>query len=457
MQIAGACDMGDPAVLDKRVCGRAHHMGFSAIQAQKGLKRPVAQSIITYIYTKMGMCMEERGRRVAGSDRRIFFEEGNAHEKRGFALLLTCALVLAGAAGCGGTAEDANTIKIGGLAPLTGNNSAYGISTNNGIMMAVEEINAAGGILGKQIDYIYYDEKGDATEAVSAYNKLVQSDNVVAVIGDVTSTPSIAVAQESVKDGIPVITATGSAGGITQAGENVFRVCFTDAYQGEVMASYAAQKLNKQKAAILYNASNDYSIGLTESFEKQAAQEGMQVVSKESYNTGDVDFRTQLTKIADSGADVLFLPEYYEEVAQIIPQAKTAGINITLLGADGWDGVIDQIQDKSQLADAYFCCGYSPEMDNEGLQTFIQKYTQTYNEAPKGFSAQGYDAMYLLKAAMEKAGTTDKEAVVQALKDIEFEGITGTIVFDENRNPLKGVVVNTFEDGVVKYVETYEK
>ena len=382
-------------------------------------------------------------------------------KKRGFALLLTCALVLVGAAGCGGGGTtggaDADVIKIGAMGPLTGDLAIYGTAVDNGIKLAVEEINAAGGILGKQVECTFLDEKGDSTEAVNAYNRLVQNAQVVAIIGDVTSTPSIAVAQASVQDGIPVVTATGTDASITQAGENVFRVCFIDPYQGEVMASYAMNKLNAKKAAILYNASNDYSIGLTKAFEEEAAKGTLQIVAKESYNKGDVDFKTQLTKIAASGADVLFLPEYYEEVAQIIPQAKAAGIEMTMLGADGWDGVKDKVQDKAQLEGALFCCGYSPESTDENLQAFIQKYKDKYGEEPKGFAAQGYDAMYLLKAAMEKAGSTEKTAVVAALKGIDFTGVTGEIVFDENRNPIKGVVVNTFKDGEVKFVENYEK
>ena len=382
-------------------------------------------------------------------------------KKRGFALLLTCALVLVGEAGCGGGGTtggaDADVIKIGAMGPLTGDLAIYGTAVDNGIKLAVEEINAAGGILGKQVECTFLDEKGDSTEAVNAYNRLVQNEQVVAIIGDVTSTPSIAVAQASVQDGIPVVTATGTDASITQAGENVFRVCFIDPYQGEVMASYAMNKLNAKKAAILYNASNDYSIGLTKAFEEEAAKGNLQIVAKESYNKGDVDFKTQLTKIAASGADVLFLPEYYEEVAQIIPQAKAAGIEMTMLGADGWDGVKDKVQDKAQLEGALFCCGYSPESTDENLQAFIQKYKDKYGEEPKGFAAQGYDAMYLLKAAMEKAGSTEKTAVVAALKGIDFTGVTGEIVFDENRNPIKGVVVNTFKDGEVKFVENYEK
>jgi len=385
-------------------------------------------------------------------------------KKRFLALIMACLMLALITSGCStssstttATPTAGGTIKVGGLAPLSGNLSIYGIATNNGIKLAIQEINAKGGVLGKQLEYVVYDEKGDATEAVNAYNKLVQNDKIVALIGDVTSTPSIAVAQQAAKDGIPMITATGTAADITKAGKNIFRVCFIDPYQGEVMASYASKKLNAKKAAILYNTSDDYSIGLTESFEATAKDLGLTIVDKEGYTKGDVDFNSQLTKIAAAKADVVFIPVYYEDAALIAVQAKAAGINATLLGADGWDGIIDKISDASAISNAYFCCGYSAENNDANLQAFIKKYTETYKEAPKGFSAQGYDAVYLLAQAIKEANSTDSAAIVAALTKIDFKGITGEIKFDENRNPIKGVVINTFKNGAVKFVENYTK
>ncbi len=210
-------------------------------------------------------------------------------KKRFLAMVLAAAMMLTAMVGCGngntqdgGNANNAgatgDTIKIGGLAPLTGDVSVYGVAVDNGVKMAVEEINADGGVLGKQIEYIVYDEKGDATEAVNAYNKLVQSDNVVAIVGDVTSKPTLAVAQQAAKDKIPLITASGTAENITQAGENIFRACFIDPFQGELMASYASKKLEKKTAAIIYNISDDYSKGLYEAFEAAAGDLGIEVV-----------------------------------------------------------------------------------------------------------------------------------------------------------------------------------
>lgn len=383
-------------------------------------------------------------------------------KKRITALALVCMLSLARLVGCGGggtegQTSNADTVKIGGLAPLTGNLSIYGIATDNGVKMAIDEINAAGGVLGKQIEYIVYDEKGDATEAVNAYNKLIQSDQIDALIGDVTSNPSIAVAQQAAKDGIPMISATGTAADITKAGENVFRVCFIDPYQGETMADYAYKKLGAKTAAILYNASDDYSVGLTDAFVSTADKLGLQIVAKESYAKGDVDFKSQLTKIAGQNPDVLFIPVYYEDVALIVQQAKSAGISAQLLGADGWDGVLDKVEDKSVLEGAMYCCGFSLQSQDAKVQEFIQKYTDKYGEAPKGFSAQGYDAAYLLVQAIEEAGSTDKAAVVEAMKNIQFDGVTGHIIFDEERNPIKGVMINKLTNGTIEYVESYEK
>ena len=258
-------------------------------------------------------------------------------KKRFLAMVLAAAMMLTAMVGCGngntqdgGNANNAgatgDTIKIGGLAPLTGDVSVYGVAVDNGVKMAVEEINADGGVLGKQIEYIVYDEKGDATEAVNAYNKLVQSDNVVAIVGDVTSKPTLAVAQQAAKDKIPLITASGTAENITQAGENIFRACFIDPFQGELMASYASKKLEKKTAAIIYNISDDYSKGLYEAFEAAAGDLGIEVVQVEGYGKGTVDFKAQLTNIKSKNPDVIFLPVYYQDVALIAVQAKELGI-----------------------------------------------------------------------------------------------------------------------------------
>ena len=374
-------------------------------------------------------------------------------KKRVLALILAAAMLMVMATGC--ASSDDGSIVIGGLAPLTGDVSIYGIATNNGISMAFEELNEQ----GANIKYVCYDEKGDPTEAVNAYNKLVANDKIVALVGDVTSKPTLAVAQQAAKDNIPMITATSTAAEVTTIGENVFRACFIDPFQGEVMASYAVNKLGASTAAILYDVSDEYSLGLTESFEETAAQMGLNVVAKEGYNGGDVDFKAQLTNIAAANPDVLFIPVYYEDVALIAVQANEVGVKSTMLGADGWNGVLDSIDasNVSVLNGAYFCGHFSSDDDNPTLVAFIENYTKKYGEAPNMFSALGYDAARMMYAAIEKAGSTDADAIIEAMKTLEFDGITGSMTFDENRNPIKSAAVHTIEDGDEVFIEYYNK
>lgn len=391
-------------------------------------------------------------------------------KKRFLAMVLAAAMMLTAMVGCGngntqdgGNANNAgatgDTIKIGGLAPLTGDVSVYGVAVDNGVKMAVEEINADGGVLGKQIEYIVYDEKGDATEAVNAYNKLVQSDNVVAIVGDVTSKPTLAVAQQAAKDKIPLITASGTAENITQAGENIFRACFIDPFQGELMASYASKKLEKKTAATIYNISDDYSKGLYEAFEAAAGDLGIEVVQVEGYGKGTVDFKAQLTNIKSKNPDVIFLPVYYQDVALIAVQAKELGIEAQFLGADGWDGVIGQVDESNMDAvnGAYFCSQYSAQSDDPNLQAFLSKYKETYGMDASQFAVLGYDAMKMLAQAISEAGSTDSAAITSAMAAIDFTGLTGHMTFDENRNPVKSAAITQIDNGEYKFIEYYEK
>jgi len=380
-------------------------------------------------------------------------------KKRVLSMIVMCALLVVAMVGCGGTAADADSIKIGGLAPLTGDVSLYGINCNNGVKLAVEEINAAGGINGKKIDYIVYDEKGDATEAVTAYNKLVSNDNVVALIGDVTSTPCLAVAQVAVQDNLPMITATGTAKDITLVGDNVFRACFIDPYQGELMASYAYNVLGAKTAAILYDTSSDYSVGLTDTFVAQAQALGLNVVAKEGYTAGDVDFKAQLTKIAGQNPDVLFLPEYYEDIALIAPQARDAGVAATLLGADGWDSVVENMDASSISAveGSYFCAHASLKSTDPDMVAFVELYTETYGEAPNMFAALGYDAAKILFAAIDAADSTDADAIIAALNATDYAGLTGNVTYDANGDPIKSAAIMTITNGDYAFVETYDK
>lgn len=347
------------------------------------------------------------------------------------------------------TMADSNaTIKIGAMGPLTGPLAIYGTTATNGTKLAIDEINANGGILGKQVELNLLDEKGDTTEAVNAYNKLLDW-GMVALIGDITSKPTVAVAELAAQDKIPMITPTGTQLNITEAGSNIFRVCFTDPYQGEVMANFAKNNLNANTVAIMVNNSSDYSDGITKAFSEEAQKLGIEVVAKEGYSDGDKDFRSQLTKIASKNPDILFVPDYYEQDALIAMQAREVGINSTILGPDGWDGVIKTVDKSSYAAieNIYFANHYSVKDTSEKVQNFINNYKAKYNEEPSAFSALSYDTTYLIKEAIEKAGNTDKEALTKAIKETQFDGVTGSLTFDEKNNPIKGVTIIKIENG----------
>lgn len=374
---------------------------------------------------------------------------------------LMAVMMLGAFSGCsndGGSADagDSDTIRIGGLAPLTGDASSYGVAVNNGIQMAIEDINADGGIGGKQIEYIYYDEKGDATEAVNAYNKLVQDDKVVAIIGDVTTKPTLAVAQQSQQDNIPIITASATAAEVTLTGPNIFRACFTDPFQGELMASYAAEKLGASTVAVLYDMADDYSSGIAEAFVAKAGELGLTVVAEEKYQDGDVDFKSQLTNIKGQNPDVLFLPVYYEDLRLISAQANEVGVTATLCGADGWDSVLTDNFDSSVLDGGVFCSQYSTESTDERVQNFISTYKEKYEIDPNMFAVLAYDATYMMATAIENAGSTDSQAIIDAMAALEYDGLTGHMTFDEDRNPQKSAVIVSIQDNAYKFVENYD-
>lgn len=358
--------------------------------------------------------------------------------------------------GCGSkkaSSDESKEIKVGGLAPLTGNVSVYGISASNGTKLAFDEVNKDGGVLGKKIKFIIEDEKGDATEAVNAYNKLANNEEVVAVIGDITSKPAAAVANASQKEKIPVITPTATAANVTTYGENVFRACFLDPFQGSVMAKFAKEKLSAKTAAIVYNTGDDYSSGVAEAFKKAFEKAGGKVVAYEGYGATDKDFKAQLTKIKGQSPDVLMIPDYYNTVALIAAQIKEVGLKTVLLGSDGWDGVLGAVQDTALVEGAYFSNHYSPMDTDSDVQNFIKNYKAKFNEDPNALSALGYDAAKILIAAIEKAKSTDKNKVIKALKGIEIKGVTGKITFDENRNPIKSVTVLKVKSGKVEVFE----
>ena len=361
------------------------------------------------------------------------------------------AMMLIGGCGKSGEVAKPETIKIGGMAPLTGALAIYGVTTTNGAELAVKEINENGGVLGKKIEYVMLDTKGDSTEAVMAYNKLVD-EKVAGIIGEVTSKPTLAVAEVAVQDNMPLITPTGTQVDITEVGPNIFRVCFTNPYQGKVLAITSKERLGANTVAVMLNNSSDYSDGIAKAFIEESEKLGMKVMGVEGYADGDKDFRPQLTKLAAMNPDAILIPEYYEQAALIATQAREVGVKSIFVGSDGWDGIAKTLDQSAYAAieNSHFTNHFSMEDQSEKIQDFLKDYREAYKEDPSAFSALGYDAVYMMKSAIEKAGGTDKQKIVDALKGIEYDGVTGYLTFDDHNNPIKAVTVLKIENG--KYV-----
>ena len=373
--------------------------------------------------------------------------------------------------GDSGNSTGGDTIKIGLLANTSGENAMYGNAVKNGAMLYIDQVNADGGINGKKIEVVAYDEKGDPTEAASAFNRLV-SDGVTAVIGSVLTAPTIAVADLAYEINMPLITASATAAGVTmldpedpdsEIRTNVFRSCFIDPFQGEKMAEYAKEKLGAATAAILYQSGSDYSEGLKDSFAAKCEELGITVTSQQAYAAGDVDFKAQLTAIASGNPDVVFCPNYYEDDAMIVTQAREVGVTSTFLGGDGW-GSVKNYGSAEDLEGSVYCSGYAPA-SSDTVKQFEADYQDTYGEdVPNMFAPLGYDAAMILVAALEQAenagleaGTDDyKQAVIDAITATSgLEGITGTFEFDEFNNPIKTAAIIKLQGGEEVFTEWF--
>lgn len=336
-------------------------------------------------------------------------------------------------------------VVIGGIGPLTGSNASYGISVQQGGQLAVDEINAAGGINGMQIRYLFEDDESDAEKAISAYNKLMD-DGMQVLMGTVTSDPCIAVTDESSRDGILQITPSGSAEACTQY-DNCFRICFTDPLQGRSMANYMYEE-GLRKVAIIYDVASDYSSGIYEAFVDEFEALGGEIVAAESFTSGDVDFKTQLTKIKATDAEALFLPIYYTEVAYIVNQAVNVGLDLPYYGCDGWDGVINQLEgDTTNIEGAIYLTPFVANSEDEIVQNFVANYREAFGAEPDQFAADAYDAIYTIKAAIEQAGSMDNDAIIAAMTEITVSGVTGEMTFSEDGEPNKAARVAVIQDG----------
>ena len=358
-------------------------------------------------------------------------------------LLSLAAAVISAAvlAGCSKSGDSA--IKIGGVAPLSGGVAVYGVECKNGIDLAIEEINAAGGVNGQKLQFICEDDEGDPAKSVNAYKKLVTSDEVSIIIGSLTSGCTIAITQQAQANGVLQIAPAATAVAVTDAGNYIFRTCYTDPFQGRVGGKFAAVNLGAKTAAVLYDIGNDYSVGLRDNFIEEFTKRGGAVVANESYITNDKDFNAQLTKIKSTNPEVVYLPDYYGTVALIAKQLRAQGISCPIVGADGWDGLTENAGDE--VLGGYYSNHYAEDSTDEKVQKFVGAFKAKFGKAPNAFAALGYDSVYMLKTSIEKAGTADAEKVRAALESIDGEFVTGHIVFDKNRNPLKSAVMVKLE------------
>ncbi len=356
--------------------------------------------------------------------------------------------------GSGGSAVTGDTIKVGVNYELSGAVATYGQASVDGITMAIDEINAAGGVNGKKLEIISYDNKSDAAEATTLANKLFTQDNVLVGMGPATSGNFKAIIPVANKNSVPVVSGSATADDVTWDGSTVqefaFRICFNDSFQGTIMAKFAAENLGASSAVIIKDNSNDYSKGLADAFTTEFENQGGTIVTSEAYVAGDTDFNTILTRIKGQSFDVIYLPGYYSEAGLIIKQARDLGITAPFLGGDGFDSpTLLELAGASALNDVYFTNHYSSIDEDPTVQDFIKAFKEAKGAEPSAFNALGYDVGKFVADAISRASELTGDAVQKAMAETKgFVGVTGTFDMDEHHNPVKTILVIGLKDGV---------
>jgi len=375
-----------------------------------------------------------------------------------FALFLITTLLTALACERRGNATNGSgtgPIVVGYYGDLSGRTSSFGQSTKNGAEMAADEINKAGGIDGRTIQIIVEDDQGEPNKAATVVTKLINQDKVMAILGEVASSNSLAAAPKAQEAKVPMISPSSTNPAVTQVGDYIFRVCFIDPFQGEVMAKFAANNLKAKRAAILYDFNSDYSRGLYAFFKRSFTGLGGQIVSEKSYTQGDRDFSGQLTAIRSANPDVIYVPGYYGEVGVISNQTKQLGIKAPLLGGDGWDAPQLWQLGGASLNGNYISNHYSVDDPSPAIQKFVADYKARYNISPDALAALGYDSMKVLADAIKRAGSTENTKLRDAIAQTkDFPGVTGKISIDKDRNAVKPAVVLKLENSKFVYETT---
>ena len=372
-------------------------------------------------------------------------------------VLAAGAVFMGALTGCGGGSKgaDGDTIKVGGVLEMTGGSASFGISSKNGIDLALKKINEKGVLGGKKLSLVVADTKSEASEATNAMQKVISQDKVVAVIGPNQS--SAVIAAGAINNGSKVvdITPMGTNPDVTvdpktkKVKPYSFRTCFIDPFQGTVMASFASNELKVKKAAIYIDNTSDYAKGLAQFFKENFVKNGGQVVIEEAYLQKDTDFKSTLTKIKAAKPDFIYIPGYYQEVGLIVKQAREMGINVPMAGGDGWDSAkLPEIAGKAALENTFFSSLYSPDDTSDLNKEFVAEYKKAYNTNPDVFAALAYDSALLVAKAIEDAGSADPAKIAEAMAKIKgFKGVSGEVTFNEEHNPIKSAVIIEHKDG----------
>jgi branched-chain amino acid transport system substrate-binding protein len=353
-------------------------------------------------------------------------------------------------------ATAAGPILIGEYASLTGASASFGQSSHKGTKLAIEEINAGGGVLGRPLQLITEDDQSQAGQPATIVRKLISQDKVVAILGEVASSKSLEAAPICQQNKIPMITPASTNPKVTEAGDYIFRICFIDPFQGTVMSKFAREN-GWKKIAVLTDVKQDYSVGLTEFFIKDFLANGGEIVREQKYSSGDKDFKPQLTSLKASRPDAIFVPGYYAEVALIAKQARLLGIKVPLLGGDGWVGdSLLKVAGKS-LDGSYFSSHFSSDDQAPKVRNFVGTFQAKYGEVPDDMAALGYDSAMILADAIRAAGSTDPAALRDAIAATrDHDGVTGKITLDAQRNATKSAVILTIGDGRFHFVKKVE-
>jgi branched-chain amino acid transport system substrate-binding protein len=372
-------------------------------------------------------------------------------------VIAACALGLA-ATGCNKTGSGdlgADAIKVGEFASLTGKEAAFGQSSHKGTELAIDEINAKGGVLGKKLQLLTEDTQSKPGESATVVKKLISRDNVIAILGEVASGRSLEAAPICQENKIPMISPSSTNPKVTETGDYIFRVCFVDPFQGKLLAKFARETLKVNHLAILTDVAAPYSVGLAQYVKEPFVAAGGQVVAEQKYSSGDKDFKAQLTAIKAENPDAICVPGYYNEAGLISSQARQLGITVPIFGGDGWEAEeLLQIGGKA-MEGTYYSTHYSPEDPAPAVQEFVKKFQAKYNSTPDAMAALGYDSALVLADSIKRAGTTDGPKLRDAIATTkDFQGVTGKTTIDAQRNASKSAVIFTVKDGKLKMLQT---